>query len=135
MFILIGIVALIPSFYYCVLAIARFKLIRYGVHTTATVVNIEKIKNDEEDAIEKYICRLHIELAKENGRQLGKLYEKPIDPRKYWIGEEVEMIQSPEAPTEFVLKKEMSFLNTPKAYLFYALLFFICSYFSCNIIG
>jgi hypothetical protein len=121
MVVIYGIFFFFAGVYYFRKAVEHFWILREGIHSTAIITDIEKKITDGEDG-ESITYWLHLDLPNYQGWSLGKKYEKPIDPTKYAIGEELEIIQKKDAPTEFIIKKELWFFNDPKIYLFVGLL-------------
>jgi hypothetical protein len=116
--------------YNCKKAADHFWLLREGIHTKAIISEIEKkITNGEDGEFITYW--LHLDLPNYHGWSLGKKYEQQVDPNKYSIGEELEIIQKKDAPTEFLIKKELTFFNDPKIYLLLGFFLFFLSYQSC----
>jgi len=62
------------------------------------------------------------------GWELGKVYEKNIDPSKYKIGDCVEIISNPDQPTEIIIVQEITIWENPKFLLIVGFVLLIISY-------
>ena len=134
MIVLIGIVCFFYAAYCCYSAVEYYKLFATGVHTTATISEIEKITHYDEDNNEVIYYYLHLDLPNYHGWKLGKKYEKSIDPTKYVIGDSVEIIHNKDKPTELVVKKELTYMENPINCLLIGLFLYLVSYISCYVI-
>ena len=131
MIFLVGVFAFFLGFYFLFVSVEYYQLFKNGIHTTATVSKIEKEVKYDEDGTEIVSYSLHLVLPNYHGWELGKKYEKTINPKKYEIGQSVDIIQNKNFPTEFVIKKELNFLETPRNYFLVGLILLLFSYVSC----
>jgi hypothetical protein len=130
MVVIYGIFLFFAGVYYCNKAVERYWLLKKGIHSTAIVSDIEKKVTNGEDG-ELITHWLHLDLPNYSGWSLGRKYETQVDPTKYTIGEELEIIHKKDSPTELIIKKELTFFNDPKIYLLIGLLLLFLSYESC----
>ena len=134
MIVLIGIFCFFPATYFFYSANEYSNLFKKGVHGTATVCDIEKVVAYDQNDDKVILYYLHLDLPDFHGYKLGKKYEKNIDPKKYAIGDVVEIIYNPNSPTELVIMDELTYKESPKHYVFLGLLLYLVSYVSCYVI-
>ena len=77
---------------------------------------------------------MHLDLPNYHGWELGKKYEKKIDPKKYAVGDIVEIIHDKDKPTELIVKKELTCMENPINCLLFGLFLYVISYVSCHVI-
>jgi hypothetical protein len=56
-------------------------------------------------------------------------YENRIDPEKYTVGEEVDIIQSQDYPTEIVILKELPLISNPAWLCILGVMLWLVAYF------
>ena len=133
MLFLIGMATFFAGIYFCRKAILNYHLFKNGINSTATVVEIEKMVHYDDDR-ESFTYWIHVKLPDYYGRSLGKKYQRPVDPKRFTIGEILTIIQRKDYPTEFVIKKELGYLDIPKVALIVGISFLLVSYSSCYLV-
>ncbi|HLP96321.1 MAG TPA: hypothetical protein VK168_19900 [Saprospiraceae bacterium] len=118
---------------YCFYQAFKFnRLFRKGIRTKATVLAIEaeKIYNHPRArARSKKYFNLILQLPPYEGIPMVKKYEHRIYPTRYKVGEEVDIIQSKEYPTEIVVVKELSFMSNPTWLCILGVMLWLAAYF------
>lgn len=129
---LLGFAFLFAACYCGFRAVESYRFFKYGIHTTATVREIEKTIDYHEDSNEEIIrFWLILDLPDYLGVKLSKKYPTPIVPSKYKIGEVLEIIQNHNAPTDIVVKKEGNRVGTPSNYLLLTITLLLLSIAMC----
>lgn len=127
---LIGIAAFFTAIFFCYKAVRNFFHFRDGIRTTATIIQIERIRTFTENGV-RISYWLHLELPPFQGLPLGKKYDFPINKKRYKVGEKLAIIQQKDFPTDIIILKETTFLDMPKPALIIGILLFLLSYAAC----
>ncbi|MCC6724951.1 MAG: hypothetical protein IT258_10605 [Saprospiraceae bacterium] len=106
----------------------QFQFKKRGIHSKAIVTNIELVESDDD---QNYYY-LHLQLPDYHGIKIGKRYEQPVIQSNYHIGEEIDIVQMENAPTDIIIKKEMTTVDRPKTLLVIGLVLWILAYAACN---
>lgn len=112
----LGIAAFGYGSYCFYLAVKFYRLFRTGIRAKATVVDIVvELKSSPQGLDERYLYYLVLELPPFQGNPLGKKYEQDVHPKRYKIGDVVDIIQQKDYPTEIVMVKELPVISNPIA--------------------
>ncbi|MBL7807745.1 MAG: hypothetical protein JNN28_08025 [Saprospiraceae bacterium] len=115
---------------YCFYQAVKFnRLFRTGIRAKATVVDIVvELKSSPQGLDEKYLYYLVLELPPFQGNPLGKQYEQDVHPKRYKIGDVVDIIQQKDYPTEIVMVKELPVISNPIELCVIGILLWVIAY-------